>query len=569
MVGGAEVSFNPKAIRWLGVLLDQCLTLKPHHQDRLQKAKRVEGQIKALSKQQGLPPGALWRIHKATAQAVALYGAELWWQGQKDRARGLQTLINQQARAITGAFRTTLIGPLVREAALEPAVCLLEARQQGYIARLLALPDDQPTRGILPITFRDGDLDAQPGEQPLQDREWAGPRAPKALGQYLAWKAKQALGVDPPGGFERISQEKGDRFPGEIRVLPREEALEEACQASLQTNQPPQALQSLTLWSDGSRLEDGRVGAGVAWRPLDSAIWKTRPIPIGCGAEVFDAELQGAVEALRIAYRDRHRGPIRVFIDSQAAIRRLRHTTAGPGQGLAIQACQLAKALIDRGQSVQIQWVPGHNGAEGNEQADQAAKLGAERAPRGQASRLTLAYLRRLRTKAATQAREAWLNEIRPPQGSYRPQQGWKLDPALAKAPKALAARFIQLKTGHAAIGPYLQRIQARDSPECLGCGEPRETVPHLLFECREWTSQRRAFLRALQRVGTPVPTLAEAYPAGRILGDRRATLAILGFLRDTTIGARDRLQQAEAQARRSDEWGLEALEEAYRRGEG
>lgn len=77
VVGGAEVRFSPQAIRWLGILLDQSLTLRPHYQDRLQKAKKVEAQIKALSKQQGLPPGALWRIHKATAQAIALYGAEL------------------------------------------------------------------------------------------------------------------------------------------------------------------------------------------------------------------------------------------------------------------------------------------------------------------------------------------------------------------------------------------------------------------------------------------------------------------------------------------------------------
>ena len=187
-----------------------------------------------------------------------------------------------------------------------------------------------------------------------------------------------------------------------------------------------------------------------------------------------------------------------MFIDSQAVIRRLQHTAAGPGQGLAIQACNLTRALIDRGQAVRIQWVPAHSGAEGNEQADQTAKLAAERAPRGQASKLTLAYLRRLRTKASTQAREAWLNENRTPRGPYRPQRGWKLDPALAKAPKALAARATQLKTGHAAIGPYLQRIQARDSPECLGCGAPRETVAHLLFEYREWTSQQRTFIRAL-----------------------------------------------------------------------
>ena len=77
--------------------------------------------------------------------------------GQKDRLKGLQRLVNQQARAITGAFRATPIGPLIREAALEPAESLLEARQLGYTTRLLSLPKNQPTRQILPVIFRDGD----------------------------------------------------------------------------------------------------------------------------------------------------------------------------------------------------------------------------------------------------------------------------------------------------------------------------------------------------------------------------------------------------------------------------
>jgi hypothetical protein len=79
-----------------------------------------------------LPPGLIWRIQKAAVQAVALYGAELWRQGQKDRIGGIQRLVHQEARAITGAFRTTPIGPLLREAALEPAESLLEARQLGF-----------------------------------------------------------------------------------------------------------------------------------------------------------------------------------------------------------------------------------------------------------------------------------------------------------------------------------------------------------------------------------------------------------------------------------------------------
>jgi hypothetical protein len=62
-------------------------------------------------------------------QAQALWGAELWWQGQDSWARGLQTLINRQARAITGMLSKMLVGALIREAALELAKVLLDAQK--------------------------------------------------------------------------------------------------------------------------------------------------------------------------------------------------------------------------------------------------------------------------------------------------------------------------------------------------------------------------------------------------------------------------------------------------------
>ena len=127
-VGEASIAFSLKATRWLGVLLDPKLSLKDHYKDRLQKGKNTEKRTRALCRTQGLPPGLVWRIQKATAQAVALYGAELWWQGQGDRLQGLQGLINDQARAVTGMLRTTPLGPLIREAALEPARAMLDSR---------------------------------------------------------------------------------------------------------------------------------------------------------------------------------------------------------------------------------------------------------------------------------------------------------------------------------------------------------------------------------------------------------------------------------------------------------
>ena len=174
-IGANLVAFNPEATRWLGVLLDDKLTLKAYYRDRLQKAQGTEKRVWALCRAQGLPPGLAWRVQKATVQAVALYGAELWWQGQKDRLKGVQNLINNQARAVTGMLRTTPVGPLIREAALEPAGTLLDTKQRRYAIRLLGLPPGHPAARILPVSLREGDTHAQPGEQPLGDRAWATP----------------------------------------------------------------------------------------------------------------------------------------------------------------------------------------------------------------------------------------------------------------------------------------------------------------------------------------------------------------------------------------------------------
>jgi len=134
-VGDSEVPFNKDATRWLGVWLDSQLTLKEHHATRLKSGRNAMTRLCRLTGKMGLSPTNCRRVMMACVQSVAMFGAELWWKGGNirgttGRAEELQLLVNQQARATTGAFQTTNLGALSMESGLRPASNQLENRQQ-------------------------------------------------------------------------------------------------------------------------------------------------------------------------------------------------------------------------------------------------------------------------------------------------------------------------------------------------------------------------------------------------------------------------------------------------------
>lgn len=65
------------------------------------------------------------QIQEAAVQAVALYGADIWWNSQKGLGEEHQKLINKQGRAVAEIMRSAPVVSVTREAGLWARLSLL------------------------------------------------------------------------------------------------------------------------------------------------------------------------------------------------------------------------------------------------------------------------------------------------------------------------------------------------------------------------------------------------------------------------------------------------------------
>ena len=74
-----------------------------------------------------------------------------------------------------------------------------------------------------------------------------------------------------------------------------------------------------------------------------------------------------------------------------------------------------------------------------------------------------------------------------------------KLNKHIQAARKSVAARKLQLKSNHAVTGVHLLRINKVQAARCWWCGGSKQTVAHLMLECRKWRRERETMLQRLK----------------------------------------------------------------------
>ncbi len=169
----------------------------------------------------------------------------------------------------------------------------------------------------------------------------------------------------------------------------------------------------LTFWCDGSKLNHGGTGAAVVWKLENS--WLMQKVTLGKNKEIFDAEMWGVSEAVKVAeqscLRSLHLSVISIFCDSQHVINRLKVMDCKAGQALKAQIYQKVERLIQQGYEISLHWVPSHSKVEGNEMADKAAREAAE-GERIQMDRWTsLTHLKRQITEAKKSQLRTWYEQ--------------------------------------------------------------------------------------------------------------------------------------------------------------
>lgn len=163
-IGQQTFKFKQEATKWLGFWLDPKLSFKTHFANRMASAKGALQRVASLSRcNGGLSVNLMRRVVVAAVTSVAMYGAEIWWRGQRDRMEKVQLLPNSQARAITGLLRSTPRAVLWEASCLPTARDLLDHRQTRFASRALNADGDHPTHRLLPANFRFSELHRHEG----------------------------------------------------------------------------------------------------------------------------------------------------------------------------------------------------------------------------------------------------------------------------------------------------------------------------------------------------------------------------------------------------------------------
>ena len=193
-----------------------------------------------------------------------------------------------------------------------------------------------------------------------------------------------------------------------------------------------------------------------------------------------------------------------------------------------------AKQVEEESGRVVLTWLSSGNNCEGYEVAYAAAQRAARQQPKAMRS-ASLSFVKHA-------VKEKWKTTT-------------KLNQHIQDARKSVAARYLQLKSNHAVTGVHLLRIKKSQDARCWWCGGSRQTVAHLMLECRKWRRERETMLQRLRAKNVTITERRDRRDL-EILFEQDATIDVLQYIESTEVGKKlpDGMDKC-------DSWDIERLD--------
>lgn len=244
----------------------------------------------------------------------------------------------------------------------------------------------------------------------------------------------------------------------------------------------------------------------------------------------MDAESFAIYKALENIYsRDPILTNIYLFVDSQAALKRLQTINLKGGQEICFKIQTLCKKLALKGNKIVLEWIPGHYNIQGNEHADKLAKAGLKQKQIEVPT--SISYLKRkLKEQSLDCWKYNWLNSKEKEKGQTynlitRGEPIISLKVNIPAFSKDTQAAYYQLKLGKGFFKSFSRAIGKDPIGRCFGNCSALQTPKHLILYCKHYSKERKIMQKKIAKL-----TL------NNLFNTRNGQVALLVFLQTTQI---------------------------------
>ena len=433
-LGNTRVQYS-NHMKYLGITLDSKLTFKPHLENKLNQANNALWTCKSfVQKKWGISPKMMMWMYTAIVRPMLTYGSFIWYkEAEKTSFRIKLNKIQRLACVLTtGAIRTT-------------PTAALEA--------LLNLP---PLHIFMKMEAQITNYKLRTNENPFM-RKLTDEHLDKEQEEDSVLKLKNSDFMKPKYHFD---------LPFKVTIPTRQEWVINEMNGD-----------ALNFYTDGSKTENG-TGFGVYGTIKISKSMNEL-------ATIFQAEAKAittcAEEIVKENIKDRK---ICIFSDSQAVLKSLLNNKT---TSKTIEECITKLKIASQHNEIQLKWIPGHEGFEGNEKADELARQGAAKIVDMDTNDCSIALnvvKRKIKEWGTKQANKNWNKTFGARHSkeilrSYSDQRASKI----LNLQRSEIQNVVGFMTGHGHFKKHLHNMKVITSPNCKFCDE-EETAEHIMCEC-------------------------------------------------------------------------------------